>query len=83
MTSCAVSLLDNVGAIACMIASKLRMNAASSIATHPVTVQPLRLAPSVEDGRAKTLEPFENFTPSKDDLNVIALSVKTSTALAN
>ena len=66
-----------------MIASKLRMNAASSIATHPVTVQPLRLAPSVEEGRAKTREPFENLTPSKDDLNVIALSVKTSTALAN
>ena len=66
-----------------MIASKLRMNAASSIATQPVTVQPLRLAPSVEEGRAKTLEPFENFTPSKEDLNVIALSVKTSTALAN
>ena len=83
MTSCAVSLLDRVGAIACMIASKLRMNAASSIATHPVTVQPLRLAPSVEEGKAKTREPFENFTPSNDDLNVIALSVKTSTALAN
>ena len=66
-----------------MIASKLRMNAASSIATHPVTVQPLRLAPSVEEGRAKTLEPFENFTPSNEDLNVMALSVKTSTALAN
>ena len=66
-----------------MIASKLRMNAASSIATQPVTVQPLRLAPSVEEGKAKTLEPFENFTPSNDDLNVIALSVKTSTALAN
>ena len=66
-----------------MIASKLRMNAASSIATQPVTVQPLRLAPSVEEGRAKTRDPFENLTPSKDDLNVIALSVKTSTALAN
>ena len=66
-----------------MIASKLRMNAASSIATHPVTVQPLRLAPSVEEGRAKTLEPFENLTPSNEDLNVMALSVKTSTALAN
>ena len=66
-----------------MMASKLRMNAASSIATHPVTVHPLRLAPSVDDGKAKTREPFENFTPSKDDLNVIALSVKTSTALAN
>ena len=66
-----------------MIASKLRMNAASSIATQPVTVQPLRLAPSVEEGRANTREPFENFTPSNEDLNVIALSVKTSTALAN
>ena len=63
--------------------SKFLMNAASSIATQPVTVQPLRLAPSVEEGRANTREPFENFTPSKDDLNVIALSVKTSTALAN
>lgn len=59
------------------------MNAASSIATQPVTVQPLRLAPSVDDGKAKTLEPFENLTPSKDDLNVIALSVSTSTAFAN
>ena len=66
-----------------MIASKLRMNAASSIATHPVTVQPLRLAPSVEEGRAKTLEPFENLTPSNEDLNVMAPSVRTSTALAN
>lgn len=66
-----------------MMASKLRMNAASSIATQPVTVQPLRLAPSVEEGRAKTREPFENLTPSNEDLNVIALSVKTSTALAN
>ena len=66
-----------------MIASKFRMNAASSIATQPVTVQPLRLAPSVEEGRAKTREPFENLTPSNEDLNVIALSVKTSTALAN
>ena len=66
-----------------MIASKLRMNAASSIATQPVTVQPLKLAPSVDDGKANTLEPFENFTPSKDDLNVIALSVRTSTAFAN
>ena len=66
-----------------MIASKLRMNAASSIATQPVTVQPLRFAPSVEDGRAKTREPFENLTPSNEDLNVIALSVRTSTALAN
>lgn len=66
-----------------MIASKLRMNAASSIATQPVTVQPRRLAPSVEEGRANTLEPFENLTPSNEDLNVIALSVKTSTALAN
>lgn len=59
------------------------MNAASSIATHPVTVQPLRFAPSVDDGRANTLEPFENFTPSKDDLNVSCPSVNTSTALAN
>ena len=59
------------------------MNAASSIATQPVTVQPLRLAPSVEEGRAKTREPFENLTPSKDDLNVMAPSVRTSTALAN
>ena len=59
------------------------MNAASSIATQPVTVQPLRLAPSVEEGRANTLDPFENLTPSNEDLNVIALSVKTSTALAN
>lgn len=59
------------------------MNAASSIATHPVTVQPLRLAPSVEDGSARTLEPFENLTPSNEALNVIAPSVKTSTALAN
>ena len=59
------------------------MNAASSIATHPVTVQPLRFAPSVEDGKARTREPFENFTPSKDDLNVMAPSVNTSTALAN
>ena len=66
-----------------MMLSKFLMNAASSIATHPVTVQPLRLAPSVEEGRAKTLEPFENFTPSKDDLNVIALSVRTSIAFAN
>lgn len=66
-----------------MMLSRFLMNAASSIATHPVTVQPLRLAPSVEDGRASTLEPFENLTPSNDDLNVIALSVKTSTALAN
>ena len=66
-----------------MMLSKFLMNAASSIATHPVTVQPLRFAPSVEEGRAKTLEPFENFTPSKDDLNVIALSVRTSTAFAN
>ena len=65
------------------MASKLRMNAASSIATQPVTVQPLRLAPSVEEGRANTLDPFENLTPSKDDLKVIALSVRTSTALAN
>ena len=59
------------------------MNAASSIATQPVTVQPLRLAPSVEEGRARTREPFENLTPSKDDLKVMALSVRTSTALAN
>ena len=66
-----------------MMASKLRMNAASSIATQPVTVQPLRLAPSVEEGRAKTREPFENLTPSKDDLKVMAPSVRTSTALAN
>ena len=66
-----------------MMLSKFLMNAASSIATHPVTVQPLRLAPSVDDGRANTLEPFENFTPSKDDLKVIALSVRTSTAFAN
>ena len=66
-----------------MIASKLRMNAASSIATQPVTVQPLRLAPSVEEGRANTLEPFENLTPSNEDLKVMAPSVKTSTALAN
>ena len=66
-----------------MMASKLRMNAASSIATQPVTVQPLRLAPSVEEGRANTREPFENLTPSNEDLNVIALSVRTSTALAN
>ena len=66
-----------------MMLSRFLMNAASSIATHPVTVQPLRLAPSVEDGRAKTLEPFENLTPSKDDLKVMLLSVKTSTALAN
>lgn len=69
--------------MACMMLSKLRMNAASSIATQPVTVQPLRLAPSVEDGKAKTREPLENFTPSKDDLNVMAPSVRTSTALAN
>ena len=66
-----------------MMLSKFLMNAASSIATQPVTVQPLRLAPSVEEGRAKTREPFENLTPSNEDLNVIALSVKTSTALAN
>lgn len=83
MTSYAVSLLDNVGAIACMILSKFLMNAASSIATQPVTVQPLRLAPSVDDGKARTREPFENLTPSKDDLNVMAPSVRTSTALAN
>lgn len=66
-----------------MMLSKFLMNAASSIATHPVTVQPLRFAPSVEEGRASTLDPFENFTPSKDDLNAIALSVRTSTAFAN
>lgn len=60
-----------------MMASRLRMNAASSIATHPVTVQPLRLAPSVEEGKASTLEPFENFTPSNEDLNVMAPSVRT------
>ena len=66
-----------------MMLSKFLMNAASSIATQPVTVQPLRLAPSVEEGRANTREPFENFTPSKDDLKVIALSVRTSTAFAN
>lgn len=66
-----------------MMLSRFLMKAASSMATHPVTVQPLRLAPSVEEGRAKTLEPFENLTPSNEDLNVIALSVKTSTALAN
>lgn len=66
-----------------MMLSRFLMNAASSIATQPVTVQPLKLAPSVEDGRARTLEPFENLTPSNDDLNAIALSVKTSTALAN
>lgn len=59
------------------------MNAASSIATHPVTVQPLRLAPSVEDGSAMTLEPFENLTLSNEDLNVSCPSVRTSTALAN
>ena len=69
--------------MACIIWSRFRMKAASSIATHPVTVQPLRFAPSVDDGKANTREPFENFTPSKDDLNVIALSVRTSTALAN
>ena len=59
------------------------MNAASSIATHPVTVQPLRFAPSVDDGSANTREPFENFTPSNDDLNVSCPSVRTSTAFAN
>lgn len=66
-----------------MILSKFLMNAASSIATQPVTVQPLRLAPSVDEGKARTREPFENLTPSKDDLKVMAPSVRTSTALAN